>query len=193
MFGVLKEIVRLQGADVGDAEDAQLDKDAARLAALPAAPPSKFERASTLRSLAMPVQRFALSRATERVAVFTDGILAMQTTLVGVVQLEPKQMLEDGLRRELVRRVALSLHEEINFRAGVDFRQVNAPVELLAASSLVLTSEVSRRHIEQALNRVGRRLASFKQALEYVQDFLSTCGLQLWQSEFARIVQLAVE
>jgi WASH complex subunit strumpellin len=37
--------------------------------------------------------------------VFTEGILVMEKTLLGVIQIDPRQILEEGLRRELVRRV----------------------------------------------------------------------------------------
>ena len=39
-----------------------------------------------------------------QVSVLSTGILAMRTTLVGVVQVDPKKLLEEGLRRELVTR-----------------------------------------------------------------------------------------
>ena len=35
-------------------------------------------------------------------SVFTEGILLMKTTLVGVIKVDPKQLLEDGIRKELV-------------------------------------------------------------------------------------------
>ena len=40
----------------------------------------------------------------KQVSVLSTGILAMRTTLVGVVQVDPKKLLEEGLRRELVTR-----------------------------------------------------------------------------------------
>lgn len=43
--------------------------------------------------------------------MFTDGILAMDRTLYGVIEVDPKQMLEDGIRKELVTQVAVALHE----------------------------------------------------------------------------------
>lgn len=39
----------------------------------------------------------------------------MKTTLVGIVQLDPKQLLEEGIRRELVRRVANAMHTQLTF------------------------------------------------------------------------------
>lgn len=39
----------------------------------------------------------------------------MKRTLVGIIQIDPKQLLEDGIRKELVRKVALALHEGLVF------------------------------------------------------------------------------
>ncbi|RYG62181.1 hypothetical protein EON64_18090 [archaeon] len=36
-------------------------------------------------------------------SVFTEGILVMEKTLLGVIQVDPKHILEEGMRRELVR------------------------------------------------------------------------------------------
>jgi WASH complex subunit strumpellin len=49
------------------------------------------------------------------VSVFAEGILAMKTTLVGIIRIDPKQLLEDGIRRELVNNVANALHTGICF------------------------------------------------------------------------------
>lgn len=39
----------------------------------------------------------------------------MKTTLVGVVKIDPKQLLEDGIRKELVKQVAYALHRGLMF------------------------------------------------------------------------------
>lgn len=44
-------------------------------------------------------ERYDLARATHAISVFTEGILAMNKTLMGVVEVDPKQMLEDGIRK----------------------------------------------------------------------------------------------
>ena len=47
---------------------------------------------------------FGTCSVLNQVSVLSTGILAMRTTLVGVVQVDPKKLLEEGLRRELVTR-----------------------------------------------------------------------------------------
>ena len=49
------------------------------------------------------------------VAVLAEGVAMMETTLVGVVQVDPRRLLEDGVRRELVSLVARTLHEGLTF------------------------------------------------------------------------------
>lgn len=56
-----------------------------------------------------------VAKLTESISTFTEGILAMKTTLVGIVRLDPKRLLEDGIRRELVTRVATAMHVNLSF------------------------------------------------------------------------------
>jgi len=39
----------------------------------------------------------------------------MKSTLVGVVEIDPKQLLEDGIRKELVQHIAVALHNGLIF------------------------------------------------------------------------------
>jgi WASH complex subunit strumpellin len=65
-----------------------------------------------------------VARLTHDISTFTEGILLMKTTLVGVIKVNPKKLLEDGIRKELVMQVALALHQGLIFnpRAKVSER-----------------------------------------------------------------------
>jgi WASH complex subunit strumpellin len=39
----------------------------------------------------------------------------MKSTLVGIMKIDPKKLLEDGIRRELVQRIASALHANLQF------------------------------------------------------------------------------
>lgn len=39
----------------------------------------------------------------------------MKSTLVGVIKIDPKKLLEDGIRKELVTRVAAAFHGDLVF------------------------------------------------------------------------------
>ena len=48
----------------------------------------------------------------------------MKATLVGVIKIDPKQLLEDGIRKELVKQVAFALHTGLTFnqKAKVQYK-----------------------------------------------------------------------
>lgn len=52
---------------------------------------------------------------THSMSIFTEGILMMKSTLVGIIRVDPKQLLEDGIRKELVKHVATALHNGLTF------------------------------------------------------------------------------
>ena len=56
-----------------------------------------------------------MAKLTHDISVFTEGLLAMKSTLVGVIKVDPKQLLEDGIRKELVRQVTGALHNALTF------------------------------------------------------------------------------
>jgi WASH complex subunit strumpellin len=39
----------------------------------------------------------------------------MKSTLVGIIRVDPKQLLEDGIRKELVKHIATALHTGLIF------------------------------------------------------------------------------
>jgi len=43
----------------------------------------------------------------------------MKTTLVGIIQLDPKQLLEDGIRKQLVQQMCVAMNEILIFKTGI--------------------------------------------------------------------------
>ena len=70
---------------------------------------------------------FQVAKLTHDISVFTEGILLMKTTLVGVIKVDPKQLLEDGIRKELVKQVAFALHKGLIFNAKAKACKVYTP------------------------------------------------------------------
>jgi len=130
--------------------------------------PIKLE-AEKLKDYAQLKERYELARWTHRVSLFTEGILAMERTLLGVIQVDPRQILEDGLRKELVLQVATAMHKLLWFPQGTsdEFRSV-------------------------AL-RLGAIMELFKTSMEYIQDYIDLAGLKIWQEEIHRIVNFYLE
>nr|DBA23989.1 TPA: hypothetical protein GDO54_011699 [Pyxicephalus adspersus] len=150
MFTSLAKIIKLQTHDIMEVPT-RLDKD-------------------KLRDYAQLGARYEVARLTHAISIFTEGILMMKTTLVGIIKVDPKQLLEDGIRKELVKRVALALHK------GLIFNSKAKPSELLPK-----------------LKEMAATMDGFHRSFEYIQDYVSIYGLKIWQEEVSRIVNYNVE
>lgn len=130
--------------------------------------PGRLEK-ECLRDFAQPEERYKLAKATHRVAVFTQGIMAMKKTFMGAIEVDPWQLLEIGIRKQLVKQVATSLHTILVFpTAGV-------------------------AELEEQLQELQMSLQAQRRSMEYFQDYVHVHGLQLWHEEFARIINYNTE
>ena len=80
----------------------------------------------------------------------------MDTTLMGIIKLDPKQLLEDGIRKELVRQIATTLDSQMVFKM---------PGKL--------------DDFEQRLGALGQKLDGVRQSFEYIQDYINVYGLKV--------------
>lgn len=94
----------------------------------------------------------------------------MKTTLVGIIKIDPKQLLEDGIRKELVKQVAAALH-----------------------SNLIFNPRAKTSELEPKLDRLGTVMDGFRRSFEYIQDYVNIYGLKIWQEEMLRIINYNVE
>ena len=67
----------------------------------------------------------------------------MKTTLVGVIKVDPKQLLEDGIRKELVKQVAAALHHGLIFNPKA---KVGCTVATFAQSRTLQTHTCTHMH-----------------------------------------------
>lgn len=63
--------------------------------------PNKLKK-SELKDLAQFEERKKLADKIYQVSVFTESILSMENYLLGVIEVNPKVILEDGIRKELI-------------------------------------------------------------------------------------------
>jgi WASH complex subunit strumpellin len=128
-----------------------------------------------LRDLAQLDQRMVLARKTHEISIFTEGILAMEKTLLGVIQVDPRQILNDGIRKHLVDQISRALHSCLAFDTrGGRGRDPKAVVE-------------------SAITTLREMLEGFRKSFEYVQDYIGVYGLRMWQEEFTRIIGFNTE
>ena len=130
--------------------------------------PTRLEKARLKEFSQLDVRR-QLAQATHSVSVFTQGILAMETTLVGTIQVDAKQLLEDGIRKELVSKIVAYCHGILRFE------------------------QTTEENFEGRLIELKNRLDGFRRSFEYIQDYVNIYGLKIWQEEFSRIINFFVE
>jgi WASH complex subunit strumpellin len=173
--------------------------------------PTKLEK-DRLKEFAQLQERYLLAHATHGIAIFTQGILAMERTLMGVIEIDPRQLLEEGIRKQLVLRISEIAHTELQFTA-----------KETGMFGLVRNVE---RDFEERLRALSARLAGFRRCVsltvsptgspslslspspslclslsawctsrsfEYIQDYVCIYGLRVWQEEFQRIINYNVE
>jgi WASH complex subunit strumpellin len=76
--------------------------------------PTKLNRVN-LKDFAQLDQRYALAQLTYEVSNYTVGIMSMEKTLMGIIQLDPRLLLEDGIRREVRRRIAVAFRDYLSY------------------------------------------------------------------------------
>ncbi len=130
--------------------------------------PTRFE-AKDLKNYSQLDLRFELSKLTHQVSIFTEGVLVMQKTLLGVIQVDPRMILEEGLRRELVRLIAEAMFKQLNFK------------------------DMSQREIYTRITNLAATLDGLKRSIEYLQDYIDIAGLQMYQQELSRVINYNTE
>ena len=114
-------------------------------------------------------QRYEIAKYTHSISLYTEGILQMKSALIGCVVVDSKQLLEDGIRQELVKQIVVALHTQLQFSAKTNW-------ELM-----------------QRLDRLNEQIDGFRRSFEYIQDYANIYGLKIWQEEFSRIINFHVE
>lgn len=116
-------------------------------------------------------QRYELAASTHSISLFARGLLAMEKTLVGVIEVDARQLLEQGIRTELQRQFS-----EI-FDKFFVFGDKNSTSQRLCNRLKVA---------EQALK-------GFQKSFEYIQDYLGIYAATIWQTEMSAMIRNDVE
>ena len=85
------------------------------------------------------------------------------------IQIEPKPLLQEGLRRELVRLITTAMHTDLHFK------------------------EMTNAEIYRQITKLGATLDGLKRSIEYLQDYIDIAGLKIYQQEMARIINYHTE
>ena len=113
-------------------------------------------------------------------------MLVLDNVLMGVINIEPKDILVDGLRKELCKKMANMLHTEFIFKEAIG--TVNTGIDHSKQGSMGSFGDYEIKFARLRANFVG-----LKRSIEYIQDFLNVQGEKIWREELTRIVNLAVD
>ena len=134
-----------------------------------------------------------MARLTHAVSILSEGILKMKSTLVGIMKIDPKKLLEDGIRRELVKRIATALHTSLQFSSK---SKVLVPTFCLFSRSMgcyISFFHFQASDLRSTLTNLSTIMDGYRRSLEYIQDYISVYGLKIWQEELSRIIGYNVE
>lgn len=104
----------------------------------------------------------------------------MENSFVGEIEVNPRKLLDDGLRKEMVQHLSQLMNKILQF----DFSADNEP-----------TSSMLKHHgsAMKSLASLSKRLKGFRSSLDCIEDFVAINGRQMWHEEMARIISYNVE
>ena len=114
-------------------------------------------------------ERYQLAKIVHQISLFTKGILMMEKTLMGIIEVDPKTILEDGIRKELLNLLAFNFNKAIDFTSGyyIDF---NAKLQELI-----------------------KKIDCIKRSFIYIQDYVNINGSRMWYEEMHRLINYYVD
>ena len=114
-------------------------------------------------------ERFKLAKHAHRISLFAEGMLSMDKCLMGVIEVDPKEFLVNGIKNEMVKVVAETLHRSLIFKKDI-------------------TTDV----FEATIKQLSIKLDNMRSAMEYVQDLVGIDALSIWREQMSRIIQFNV-
>eukprot|EP00435_Cladocopium_sp_Y103_P048828 s1452_g14.t1 len=100
-----------------------------------------------------------VGKLTQRIALLMRGIRETDVAVLGAILVEPKEVLVDGLRREL------------------------------AANIEAMLAKQSFDHLEASLKDLADQSRRLRGSFEHVQDYLGVSAQELWRAQFGRVVR----
>ena len=122
-----------------------------------------------IKNFAQNEMRYRLAKDAHLISVFTRGIFMMEKTLMGVIEVDPKVILEKGIRRELLSLLAKIFHTYIDFKA------------------------TDRIALDKKLNDLIAKINSVRKSFLYIQDYISINGSKMWCEEMHKLINYYVD
>ena len=129
-----------------------------------------------------------MAEATHKITTLTEGMLELDNVMMGMIEIEPREILVDGLRKELCKCLALMLHKEFIFATEHSGRGNTG-----AGGQKIQGGMGAFGDYEEKFERLRNNFVGLKRAIEFISDFLNVQGEKIWREELGRIIELAVE
>lgn len=150
VFSIVEKIIELQTWGIKEVPT-RLDKD-------------------RLREFSQLEQRREVAKLTHSASTFTTGILDMRSTLVGVIRIDPAELLEEGLLKELAKHLSKKFEEFIEPHTK--------------KNQALLNNFLPR------LQKLAESMDGYKRSLEYIQDYINMHGLKIWQKQVSKMLTI---
>ena len=122
-----------------------------------------------LKDYAQSNLRFELARNVHGISMITKGIFLMEKTLLGITEVDPKELLEEGIRKELLNLLANTFQNNIDFSPG------------------------DKIDINEKLNQLINEVKKIRKSFLYIQDYVNINGSKMWSEEMHRLINYYVE
>jgi WASH complex subunit strumpellin len=95
----------------------------------------------------------------------------MKETNIGHLRMNPQELLEEGLRKELVLQISIALHKYLRFTM-----KRGSPIS--DRKNLFMTRII----------QLAKRMDGFQMAIVWLQDYLKIDGLNIYFQELSRVI-----
>jgi WASH complex subunit strumpellin len=98
----------------------------------------------------------------------------MKETYIGDLMMNPQEILEEGLRKELICQISSAMHTHLQFsiKSMKNMKSVQSALD----------------DFLETLRTLSRRIECFQKAIIWLQDFLRMNGLEIYLQESARVI-----
>ncbi|KAI5713146.1 hypothetical protein M8J75_014032 [Diaphorina citri] len=132
--------------------------------------PTRLDK-DKLKDYAQLDTRFEIAHLTHSISVFTQGILRMKSTLVGIVCIDPKQLLHNGIKKQLAETILTELNKGLTFNTK---------------------SKTNKTDLMTKLGQLAVVMDGHKRSFEYIQDYVGIYGLKVWYEVLNQVIEETV-
>lgn len=114
-------------------------------------------------------ERFQLAKKAHTISLFVEGMIGMDKCLMGVIEVDPKELLVNGIKNEMTKMITWTLNEYLDFKR-----------------------EATTESFEAAIKQTAAKLDNMRTALEYVQELMGIDALSIWLEQITQIINFYV-